>query len=125
MLSETILASISAHNNSNSQSSSGAVIPPVKDAAIFKLAIDSTSRALPSIYKASATGPYSLAASDSHIFAAQSAKSAVHVYNVEKGNQEATVPFPEKITAIATAGDIGQYLIIGSESGNVLIWEVK
>jgi pre-rRNA-processing protein IPI3 len=125
MLSEYLLASISASTHSSAQSSTGAIIPPVKDAAIFKLAVDPNSRHVPTIYKASSTPQNALAYSPSHIFAAQTGKAVVNAYNVERGTQEATIPFPEKITALITTGATGEYVILGSESGSVWIWEVS
>jgi pre-rRNA-processing protein IPI3 len=124
MLSEFVLASIQL-GSSNSHHSSGANIPPIKDAAIFKVAIDANSRTTPTIFKTSSTPCNGLAYNSTHIFAAQADKSTIHVYSIEKGNQEATIPFPEKITAVSTIGDDGEYLILGSESGNVMIWEVS
>jgi pre-rRNA-processing protein IPI3 len=125
MLSEYLLASISASTNSPVQSSTAAVIPPVKDAAIFKLAVDPNSRNVPTIYKASVTQQNALAWSNSHIFAAQSEKAAVNAYNLERGSLEATVPFPEKITTISVVGSTGEYLLLGAESGNVSVWEAS
>lgn len=125
MLSEFLLASISSAAKSTTPASSGTGLPPVKDASIFRLAIEPNSRDAPTIYKSSLTGRNGLAASQSHIFAAQLQKAVINVYNVEKSNQEAIIPLPEKVTAIATAGDSGEYVIIGSESGDVLIWEVS
>jgi pre-rRNA-processing protein IPI3 len=125
MLSEQILASISISTANNGQSASGLAIPPIKDAAIFQLSTDPYSRNVPRIYKSSITNENALAFNQSHIFAAQADKSAIHVYNIEKGNQELIIPLPEKISSITTAGHNGEYLIIGSESGNVFVWEVQ
>ncbi|TID17008.1 WD domain-containing protein [Venturia nashicola] len=76
-----------------------------------------------SFFKKSATKEQCLAVSESHIFAAQAEKAVVNVYNREKGNQEATIPFNEPITCIALARD-GSLLILGTESGRILLWEV-
>ncbi len=57
-----------------------------------------------------------------HIFAAQSEKAVVHVYNREKGNQEAIVPFPVRIHSITLAAQ-ETVLVLGTEDGSVLLWE--
>lgn len=59
------------------------------------------------------------------MFAAQSEKAIVHVYSREKGNQEATVPFPERIRSLAVAGGKnGDILVLGTEGGRLILWEV-
>ncbi|EKG11667.1 hypothetical protein MPH_11160 [Macrophomina phaseolina MS6] len=73
-------------------------------------------------FKKSASAPNCVAVSRSHIFAAQIDKAVVHVYNRERGNQEATVPFPERITSLALALD-ETVLVLGTEGGRVLLWE--
>ena len=84
--------------------------------------------ALKSSYKKSSTQPNCLAVSGSHIFAAQSEKAVVHVYNREHGGQEAVVPFPDKIRSLAFAGsaeqDVG-VLVLGTEAGGLVLWEVR
>lgn len=77
-----------------------------------------------SFFKKSATTDQCLAVSETHIFAAQAEKAVINVYNREKGNQEATIPFNERITCIALAKD-ESLLILGSESGRILLWEVN
>ncbi|KAL8657847.1 MAG: hypothetical protein Q9226_001508 [Calogaya cf. arnoldii] len=77
-------------------------------------------------FKKSTTQPNCLAVSATHIFAAQADKSVVHVYNRERGNQEAVVPFQEKITCLAHAG---QYhgagtLVLGTKGGRLILWEL-
>lgn len=63
--------------------------------------------------------------SASHVFAAQAEKAIVHIYSREKGNQEATVPFPERIRSIALAGgQNGDILVLGTEGGRLILWEV-
>ncbi|KAF1934011.1 WD40 repeat-like protein [Didymella exigua CBS 183.55] len=75
------------------------------------------------VFKKSATAQNGIAMSSTHIFAAQTEKAIVHVYSREKGNQEAIVPFPERIHSIAlTAQDT--VLLLGGESGRVLAWEI-
>lgn len=66
-----------------------------------------------------------LAVSPTHIFSAQAEKAVVHVYSREKGNQEALVPFPERIRSIAVAGaKYGDVLVLGTEGGRLILWEV-
>lgn len=92
-----------------------------KDAAIFLHEFQPLS-AQRSLYKKSATPPNCLAVSESHIFAAQADKAVVHVYNREKGNHEATVPFTERIGSITLACD-DSVLIIGTVEGRIFLWE--
>ncbi|KAL8821886.1 MAG: hypothetical protein Q9191_007226, partial [Dirinaria sp. TL-2023a] len=78
-------------------------------------------------FKKSSTHPNCLAVSSTHIFAAQAEKAVVHVYSREHGNQEAVVPFPEKIRSIALAGDYDEgagCLVLGAEGGRILVWEL-
>ncbi|KAL4805512.1 WD40-repeat-containing domain protein [Aspergillus unguis] len=83
------------------------------------------SSTLRSTFKKSSTAPNCLAVSPSHVFAAQSEKAIVHVYSREKGNQEATVPFPERIRSTAVAGSKnGDILVLGTEGGRLILWEV-
>ncbi|KAL4821058.1 WD40-repeat-containing domain protein [Aspergillus spinulosporus] len=83
------------------------------------------SPTLRSTFKKSSTSPNCLAVSASHVFAAQAEKATVHVYSREKGNQEATVPFPERIRSIAVAGSKnGDIVILGTEGGRLILWEV-
>ena len=81
---------------------------------------------LKSTFKKSSTNSNCLAVSSSHVFAAQADKAVIHVYSRERNNQEAVVPFPEKIQSIALAGesDGAGTLILGTEGGRVIIWEV-
>lgn len=80
---------------------------------------------LRSTFKKSSTTPNCLAVSPSHIFAAQAEKAVVHVYSREKGNQEALVPFPERIRSIAVVGaKHGDVLVLGTEGGRLILWEV-
>lgn len=75
-------------------------------------------------YKKSSTSRNCLAISESHIFAAQAEKAVIHVYNREKGNQEATVPFPEHIHSLAYAGSGSALLVIGTAEGRLILWEL-
>ncbi|KAF2397339.1 WD40 repeat-like protein [Trichodelitschia bisporula] len=93
-----------------------------KDAGIFVYELQPMA-AQRSLFKKSATLPQCLAVSDSHIFAAQAGKAIVHVYSREKGNQEALIPFQERITCLALAAD-DTVLVMGTESGKVQLWEL-
>ena len=81
---------------------------------------------LKSIFKKSSTHPNCVAVNAFHIFAAQADRAVVHVYNRERGTQEAVVPFPEKISSLALIGryDGAGTLALGTEGGRVLFWEV-
>lgn len=83
--------------------------------------------ALKASFKKSSTQKNCLAITTTHLFAAQADKSVVHVYNIDRGNQEAIVPFPEKITSLALAGehDGAAVLILGTEVGRLILWEVS
>jgi hypothetical protein len=115
MLTEQFVAAISASTKPNTG--------VTKDAGIFMhefqpLAVQRH------VFKKSATAPNGIAMSASHIFAAQSDKAVLHVYSREKGNQEAIVPFPERIHSIALAAQ-DSVLLLGTESGRILAWEVS
>ncbi|OCL02089.1 WD40 repeat-like protein [Glonium stellatum] len=113
MLTEHFIASISTPSKPNTG--------VTKDAGIFLYEFQPLASQR-SVFKKSATSSNCLAVSTSHIFAAQVEKAVVHVYNREKGNQEAIVPFPERIHSIALAsGDT--VLLLGTESGRILVWE--
>jgi pre-rRNA-processing protein IPI3 len=120
MLTESFIASIST---SSSVKAAAATVPVVKDAGIYTFNIH-PQLAQTGVLKKSSTSPNALAVSDTHVFAAQVDKAVVHVYGREKGNHEATVPFPEKITVVAVAGEHGELLAMGTESGSLLVWEV-
>ena len=74
-------------------------------------------------YKKSSVQPQCLAISESHIFAAQAEKAVINVYSREKGNHEATIPFPDRIRSIAFA-DGAAVLVIGTEEGKLILWEI-
>jgi len=76
------------------------------------------------VFKKSASAPHGIAVSSSHVFAAQADKALVHVYSRETGRQELLVPFPERIHSIALAAH-DTVLLLGTESGRVLAWEVS
>ncbi|KAL5337592.1 WD40-repeat-containing domain protein [Aspergillus crustosus] len=117
MLSECFIASTLASTKSPASAS-------LKDVGICCHELQ-PSATLRSTFKKSSTAPSCLAVSPSHIFAAQSEKAIVHVYSREKGNQEATVPFPERIRSIAVAGSKnGDIVVLGTEGGRLILWEV-
>lgn len=100
----------------------GPAISSQKDGAIFVYQwrpFVSQEHAL----KKSSTAKNSLAVTDTHVFAAQADKAVVNVYSLVKNNLEATVPFPEKITSIAAAGNT-KVLILGTATGRILLWEI-
>lgn len=116
MLSEHFAASVSA-----AAIAPKAAANSVKDVGIsvFESQPHSGQRAS---FKKSNTPPNCLAVSSSHIFAAQADKAVVNVYNREKGNQEATVPFQERITCLALACE-DTVLVLGSQTGRIFSWE--
>lgn len=73
-------------------------------------------------YKKSSVNRNCLAISENHIFAAQAEKAVINVYSRVKGNQEATVPFPERIHSLAYVDGTG-ILVIGTEGGKLILWE--
>lgn len=115
MLTEQFVAAISASTKANTG--------VTKDAGIFIHDFQPLA-AQRHVFKKSATAPNGIAVSSSHIFAAQADKAILHVYSREKNNQEAIVPFPERIHSIALAAD-ETVLLLGTESGRVLAWEVS
>ena len=82
---------------------------------------------LKSTFKKNSVNTNCLAISASHVFAAQSDKAVVHVYNRGKNNQEALVPFPEKIQCLTLAGEQtgAGFLILGTDGGRLILWEVR
>lgn len=84
------------------------------------------SQSLQSTFKKSSTPPNCLAVSATHVYAAQADKAVTHVYSRERGGQEATVPFAEKITSLAFAGEDGGagVLALGTQGGRIILWEV-
>ena len=93
-----------------------------KDAAIF-VHEHQPLKTQRSVFKKSATAPNCLAVTETHVFAAQAEKAVVHVYSREKGNQEATVPFTERITCIILACD-DTVLVLGTAEGRIFLWEI-
>lgn len=116
MLSESFVASVLSSAKSPTAS--------LRDVGICVHELQPTS-ILRSTFKKSSTATNCLAVSPSHIFTAQADKAVVHVYSREKGNQEAIVPFPERIRSIAVAGGkYGDVLVLGTEGGRLILWEV-
>ena len=115
MLTEQFVASVGVPNTAPKTNLS-------KDAAIFIQQLRPLL-AQQHVFKKSATQPNCLAVSSTHIFAAQREKAVVHVYSREKGNQEAIVPFTERITCIALACD-GTVLVLGTAEGRIFLWEL-
>lgn len=93
-----------------------------KDAAIFIYEFQPLVQQRTALKK-SVTPPNCLAVSNEHVFAAQSEKAVVHVYNRHKGIQEATVPFIERITSIALACN-DTVLVLGTAEGRIFFWEI-
>jgi len=122
MLTESIIASIEA--SAISKSGPASTLPIIKDAGIFNLSLRPHFNPK-TTFKKSSTRPNSVAVTDNHVFAAQADKAVVNVYAKEKGNQELTVPFGEKVRSLVAAGEGGAWIVCGMESGGVLVWEVS
>jgi pre-rRNA-processing protein IPI3 len=116
MLTESFIAATLTSNKPSQHLSSS-----LKDVGIFAHEFQ-PQQVLRHGYKKSSVQPRCLAVSRSHIFAAQADKAVINVYSREKGNQEATVPFPDRIRSLAYA-DGPEILVIGAEEGKLLLWE--
>ncbi|KAF3930190.1 hypothetical protein ABW20_dc0101337 [Dactylellina cionopaga] len=103
---------------SNPSASAGASTSP--EAYISLHDIHSFSQS--SLFKKSSCPPQCLAISPSHIFAAQSDKSVLNVYNRTKGNLETTIPLPEQLSAVSCSLN-GGVVVMGTKSGRVNVWE--
>ncbi|KAK6341903.1 Pre-rRNA-processing protein ipi3 [Orbilia blumenaviensis] len=77
-----------------------------------------------STFKKSCTPQNSLALSPTHVFAAQSDKSVLNVYNRSKNQLETTIPLPEQLTAV-TCSSSGGIVAMGTNSGRVNVWETS
>lgn len=117
MLTEAFIAATLTANAASQHLSAA-----LKDVGVFNYEIQPQS-VLRQGYKKNTTNPHCLAVSRSHIYAAQSSKAVVNVYSREKGNQESTVPFPDRILSISYV-DAAEVLVLGTEDGRLLIWEV-
>jgi pre-rRNA-processing protein IPI3 len=122
MLSESFIASFLTSKGQQPQHTTSIL----KDAGVIVHALQPTTSISLSL-KNSSTDANCLAISSEHIFAAQAGKAVVHVYSRERGNQEATVPFPERIRSLAAAGgdDGPAILVLGTEGGRLILWEVR
>lgn len=119
---ETFLAS-TAHPPTQPTASTASNTPLVRDASIHHHIFQPHPRLHASFKNSRSACPNTLACNNSHIFAAQSEKATVHVYSRERNNQEALIPFQEKISSLALTEN-GQLLAIGTEKGRLLLWEV-
>ena len=117
MLTEALIASSSAAPTLTANTNAS-----LKDAGIF-FHVYQPQPALKSTFKKSVSDQHCLAINSSHIFAAQKQKAVIHVYNRAKGNQEATIPFPERICSVTLAAT-GTILVVGLEGGGILLWEL-
>ncbi|CAG7561264.1 unnamed protein product [Fusarium equiseti] len=90
-----------------------------KDVGIYAHSL-TPSHTIKQSFKKSSAPVNGLAVSQTHIFTAQDQKAHVHVYSRQRGNQEALVPFPERIRSLALAG---QVLVVGSTEGRLFLWE--
>ena len=124
MLSESFVASFLTSKGQQAPSSFSSSI--LKDVGVSINEFQPSTSAVGVNFKNSSTESNCLAVSDEHIFAAQTGKAVVHVYSRERGNQEATVPFPERIRSLAVAGaeEGGAVLVLGTEGGRLIVWEV-
>ena len=115
MLSEGFITSIRAQPKS-------ANTAVAKDVGIYIHTLN-PSHTVKSSFKKSSTPVNALAANSTHIFAAQVDKAVVHVYSRERGNQEALVSFPERISCLTLVGE--GVLVIGTVEGRIILWEVR
>jgi len=116
MLTEEFVAATLAVNKQSAHTSAA-----LRDVGIFLHEFQPQST-LRHGFKKSSIQPQCMAISENHIFAAQADKAVINVYSRDKGNQEATVPFPDKIRSLAYA-EGGAILVIGTEDGKLILWE--
>ena len=117
MLTESFVAATLAANKAVAHTSAA-----LKDVGIFLQEFQPQST-LRHGFKKSSSQPSCVAISDSHIFAAQADKAVINVYSRAKGNQEATIPFPERVHSLAYAQG-AEILVLGTEGGKLILWEV-
>ena len=117
MLVESFVAATSAANKAPLHLSAA-----LKDIGIFLHEFQPQPRLVQG-FKKSSVQPQCVAISLSHIFAAQADKAVINVYSRDKGNQEATVPFPARIQSLAFV-EATSLLVIGTEEGKLIVWEV-
>ena len=118
MLTESYIACIGSPDKPVAHSS-------YKDAGIFVNQFQPTA-GLTATFKKSVTKPNCLAVTSTHIFTAQAGKAVVHIYSRARGNQEALVPFADRLSSVALVGQLEGpgILVLGTESGRVILWEV-
>jgi pre-rRNA-processing protein IPI3 len=119
MLTESLVASVLTREGN-------AKAPTSRDASIHFFDLKPRF-AVRSAFKRSSTQANCLAVGSSHIYAAQADKAVVHVYSRERNNQEAVVPFPERIHSVALSNEAegAATLILGTEGGRLILWEVR
>ena len=113
MLSEGFITSIKAQHKAANTAVS-------KDLGIYIHSLH-PAPSIKTAYKKSSTPVNALAASATHVFAAQADKAVVHVYSRDRGNQEALVSFPERIHTLTLVGD--GVLLLGTAEGRIILWE--
>lgn len=94
----------------------------LKDAGVFYHTLRPQS-SLRHTFKNSRSAPNCVVTNDTHVFAAQSEKSILHVYRRENGKHEASISFKSRIQSIALASR-GSLLILGAEGGGLTLWEI-
>lgn len=114
MLTESYFASISGPPLANNTAI-------VRDAGVYEHTLH-PNHATTAVLKKSSVPRNALAASATHVFAAQDDKSTVHVYTRPKGSQEAIVTFSERIRSVALQDDV---LFLGTQEGRLIAWEVS
>ncbi|EXJ59198.1 hypothetical protein A1O7_06630 [Cladophialophora yegresii CBS 114405] len=117
MLTESFVAATLAANRVPAHTTAA-----LKDVGIFLHEFQPQSTLRHGFKKSSSQGGC-VATSDSHVFAAQADKAVVNVYNRERGTQEATVPFPDRIHSVAYAKS-ADILVLGTEGGKLILWEL-
>ena len=119
MLTEKYVASIAAPEKPIANSSN-------KDTGVFIRELQPLA-GLKATFKKSSTKPHCLAICSTHVFTAEAGKGVVHVYNISKGNQEALVPFSDRISSLCLVGCPQEpgVLALGTESGRIILWEVR
>lgn len=113
MLSETFFSSVLARPKA-------ANTAIAKDVGIYVHELQPNTSVKAS-FKKSSTNANGLAATSTHIFAAQAEKAVVHVYSRERGNQEALISFAERIHSLTCYGD--SVVVLGTSEGRIILWE--
>jgi pre-rRNA-processing protein IPI3 len=115
MLSESFITAIRAQPRS-------ANTAVARDVGVFVHELHPTPTQKSSFKKSSAP-VNAVAATSTHVFAAQADKAVVHVYSRERGNQEALVSFPERIHSLTMIAEA--VLVLGTAEGRLILWEVR